>query len=56
MTAAVTDLGDTWCCRTCRDLAALAGEGWLGEPENAYDESADREEYLADWPDGEVPG
>ena len=40
MTAAVTDLGDTWCCRTCRDLAALADEGWLGEPDNAYDESA----------------
>lgn len=38
-------------------LAASEAEdaGHLGEPENGYDESADREERLYDWPDGEVP-
>lgn len=30
-------------------------DGWLGEPENGYDESADREDERYDWPDGEVP-
>jgi len=29
-------------------------DGWLGEPDNGWDESAEREEWLADWPDGEV--
>jgi hypothetical protein len=30
-------------------------DGWLGEPENGWDESADREAERYDWPDGEVP-